>query len=183
MNEAALSILLTMKDEASSKFVNVNKNIHINRVALQQLATSVTYLGATFLGLGIAMDKMNNPFAQSVGHMFMMVGAIASSVGAAAQFIASIGKMVKALQSLHLMQILTQAFSGPVGWASLGVGVAVAGGAMAGYAAYSKSQARVTNNNVTINNAGNVIAERNLANQVRQSIIGTQERNVTSGIR
>jgi hypothetical protein len=183
MNEATLGILLTMEDQATPKMKSFGATLSTNRMAIRELAMGVTYLGATLLGLGIALEKSNSPLAQSVGHMFMMVGGIAAAVGSSIQFISAIAKMVDALKKLQIMQMITQALAGPAGWVTLGVGVAVAG-AVVGATMYERSQKGASQTNVHVTVQGSVIKEKDLAESVRRQVVLTQQRNYnTSGVK
>ena len=59
-----------------------------------------------------------------------------------AMFIRSITLITQALQRLTQAEILQQAFSGPLGWAALGIGAAVTAGAVYGVSKYEKSQSK-----------------------------------------
>ncbi len=184
-DEKKIGIILTMDDQASPKMRGFGTTLSANRMAIRELAMGVTYLGTTFLGLGIALEKSQNPLAQSAGQMFAMVGGIMAAVGSAAHFVYAIGTMVKALKSLQIAQMLTQAFAGPTGWISLGVGAAVAGAAVAGVTMYERSQSRVATqvNNVHVTVQGSVTTERNLVNAIQKGLVIKQQQNNTSGIR
>jgi hypothetical protein len=88
--------------------------------------------------------------------------------------------MIDALKKLQMAQILTQALSGPTGWATLGIGLGVAAGATAGVIAYNKSQEKTTK--VTIENK-TYIDSWQVSRSVRRDIILDQNRNTTSGVK
>ncbi len=182
MNDATVSILLTARDEATPKLQNVSNSVIANKAAFRELAMGVTYLGTTFLGLGIAMEKSKNESTQAVGHFLSMAGGIMTAVGSAAHFVTAVGSMINALNKLRVAEMLTQAFSGPTGWVSLGVGAAVAGATIAGVSAYSKSQEK-TNTNIHIYNQGSVITHKQLVDEIRTGMLQGQERDYVSGLR
>ena len=179
--------------------------------ALRTLASGVGYLGSTFLGLGIAMKQSNNELAQSLGTTLMMSGAVMSSVASAAHFVAAIGKMIKALEALRVQQILTQAFSGPLGWAALAVGAGVATGAIISSSNAAKApEAAPTRQGyqqilsatqmprpaetpagsnsqqsivVNQNISGSVVSERQLVDAVQKGLLEKSSRNYGTGVR
>lgn len=178
---AQLGITLSMTDNATPQMRSFGTTLTSNKAAIRELAMGVTYLGSSFLGLGVALAQSNNPLAKSISQTAIMVGGIMSAVGASVQFISAIAKMVSALRALQIQQMITQAFAGPVGWISLGIGAAVAGGAIAGTAAYSRSQSQVSNR---INIENKVMLDgKQIGSSVRKEIVLTQQRNNTSGIK
>lgn len=184
MNEATLGILITAQDQATPKLQGLQNTLTSNRTAIRELAMGVSYLGTTFLGLGIALQRSNSTMAQSIGNTAIMVGAVMSAIGASAQFVSAIARMVHALKVLNIQQIITQALSGPMGWATLLGGAAIAGGTIAGVAAYSRSQTKAEKQTtVNVKVQGSVVTTRQLGDEVRKQIILNQQRNVTSGIK
>jgi hypothetical protein len=181
MNEATLGILITANDTATPKLQGLQNTLSNNRMAIRELGMGVTYLGTTFLGLGIALQRSNSELGRSVGNTVLMVGAIMSAVGSSIQFISAIAKMIHALRALTAAQILAQAFS-PIGIATLAVGGIIAGVTMASVS--NKAQTAVAKGTtVNVNVQGSVVTARKLADEVRTEIIKTQDRNATSGIR
>ena len=181
MNEASLAIILTAQDQATPQLKNFSTTLTSNKAAIRELAMGVSYLGMTFLGLGIALEKSNNAFGQSVGQMLIMVGSIMSAIGAAAQFVSAVAKMVNALKILNIQQIITQALMGPAGWITLGVGAAVATAAVAGTVAYSRAETK-SEQKVTIENKI-YLDSKQIAGPVRKQFVLNQQQNATSGIR
>jgi hypothetical protein len=179
MNTATLMILLSMQDQATPKLQSFGTVLQKNQVAIRQLGAGVATLGTALLGMSVALKNVNNPMAQSIGNTIQIIGGMMAAVGAAASFIASIGKIKKAIDALIASQILQKALSGPAGWATLAAGLAVAGGVS--YAASQKSSGSTTN--ITNNIQGSVVTEKQLAENVRKQIIAQQSRNVTSGIK
>jgi len=166
---------------------SISQSLAKNKAAFRELAMGVMFLGGSMLGLGVAMSQSNNEVLKSVGNIFMMAGSIMMAVGSSVQFIAAIGKMANALKALRLQQILTQAFAGPAGWASLAVGAAVAGGVVYGMSKYEGAQAKSaggasTVNNVTQHIAGSVVTERQLTDSVQQGLLQKGQRNYGTGV-
>lgn len=212
MNETTLQILLEMRENATTQLKlvgdaikstaadvkgaggsmnqtmgGVDQSLVKNKAALRELASGVMYLGTTFLGLGVAMSQSNNETVKGIGNTIMMVGAFMTAIGSSVQFIAAIGKMINALKVLRIQQILTQAFSGPAGWATLAAGAAVAGGVVYGMSKYESAQTKAaggtTVNNVTQNIAGTVVTERQLADNVQKGLLLKANRSGSTGIR
>lgn len=212
MNETNLAVILEMQDNASPQLkafgdnvkatagtVNaaggqvtttssgIDKSLQKNKAALRELASGVMYLGTTFLGLGVAMSQSNDETIKGIGNTIMMVGAFMTAIGSSVQFIAAIGKMISALKALQIQQILTQAFSGPAGWATLAAGAAIAGGVVYGMSKYQSAATKAaggqTNVNVTQNISGSVVTERQLADNVQKSLLLKQNRNGSTGFR
>lgn len=212
MNDTNLAVVLEMQDSASPQLRafgeqvkttaanvktaggtmnttmgGVDTTLAKNKMALRELASGVMYLGGTFLALGVAMSSSNNETVKSIGNTVMMVGAFMTAIGSSVQFIAAISKMINALKALQIQQILTQAFSGPAGWATLAAGAAIAGGVVYGVSKYSSAQSKASgttvNNNVTQNIAGSVVTERQLTDNVHKGLLLKQNRAGSTGIK
>jgi hypothetical protein len=213
MNDTNLAVVLEMQDSASPQLRafgeqvkataanvktaggtmnttmgGVDTTLAKNKMALRELASGVMYLGGTFLALGVAMSSSNNETVKSIGNTVMMVGAFMTAIGSSVQFIAAISKMINALKALQIQQILTQAFSGPAGWATLVAGAAIAGGVVYGVSKYSSAANKASggttvNNNVTQNIAGSVVTERQLTDNVHKGLLLKQARAGTTGIK
>ena len=212
MNDTNLAVVLEMQDNASPQLRafgeqvkatagnvrtaggtmnttmgGVYQTLSKNKTALRELASGVMYLGGTFLVLGVAMSSSNDQTVKNIGNTVMMVGAFMTAIGSSVQFIAAIGKMVHALKALQIQQILTQAFSGPAGWATLAAGAAVAGGVVYGVSKYSSAQTKAasgtTNYNVTQNIGGSVITERQMTDNVHKGLLIKGQRSGSTGIK
>jgi hypothetical protein len=150
-----------------------------NRTALRQLASGMTMVGTTALTMGIALKSSKNEMVSGIGNTVMMAGALMTAVGSSVQFISAISKMVAALKSLAISEAIVKAFQGPTGWVALGVGAAVAGGAVAGINAMSKSETKA---NITINNQIKLDGKQ-ITQAVRTQTVVIQQQNNTSGYR
>ena len=177
-----------------------------SKEAVRELGMGLGFLGASFLSMGVMLKSSQNTMGQSVGNILVMVGGMMSAVSASVQFISAIAKMASALKVLNLQLIITQALSGPAGWAILGVGAMVAIGATAGITAISRSQPKAPlgaeigttrglgttavmpqreqtgEQHITIENKINLDG-RQIGESVRQQIFLAQQRNNTSGIK
>jgi len=213
MNETNMTVLLQMRDQASPQIQafgqttkqtmadirrqnqatidnmqGVGAQIVANKEAYAELSAGVRYMGTTFLALGVAMQSSNNEMIKSMGNTVMMAGAIMTVVGSAAGFVDAIGKMVKALRALQIQRMLTQAFSGPAGWITLGAGAAVAGGVLYATSRQEGSapaRPTGTNNNITVNQTvnGSVVTERQLTTNVQEGLLRKQQQSYSTGIR
>ena len=169
--------------QMSTSMGGVGQSLVNNKQAMMEMSSGVRYLGTTFLALGLAMQSSNNETIRSIGSMLTMVGAIATVVGSAAGFVGAIGQMTTALKALNIQRIIGAAFSGPVGWAVLGVGAAAAIGTVAVVSARSRGErdkpAIVVNNNVQ----GSIYSRDELGKLTMETIVKAQDRNGTSGVR
>ncbi|MCK9599853.1 MAG: hypothetical protein M0R06_12490 [Sphaerochaeta sp.] len=171
-SEAIVTIVMKMRDEATKELQKFGANVVKNRQALQQLATGATTVGVSFIALGSVLKDINNPLAQTVGGVLSLVGGILAFIGTAGMFISAIGKIIAAMRSLAIIQTIVKALSGPVGWAQIGIGLAVAGAATAGiYAMTRGSGGGGGGGGVTINTAavmGNQQQARQLAHDIQR---------------
>ena len=212
MNETNMKVMLEMRDNATPQLRafgdtvkqtastvrtssttmgdsigGVSNSLVSNKQAFMEMSSGVRYMGTTFLALGVAMSTSNNETLKGIGNMVMMTGAIMTVVGSAAGFIGAIGQMVNALKALRVAQILTQAFSGPAGWATLAIGAGVAGAAVYGASRMNAGPSVNPNaqQSITINQhiAGTVVSERQLTDNVQKGLLLKGQRNSTTGIR
>jgi hypothetical protein len=179
-----LNVIIRADDQFSVPLKRVHTSLSTNLTATRQLAMGVTHLGMTFMSMGFMLKNTKTALGETIGGTLMFVGSIATAIGASLQFILAIGKMVKALRALQIQQILTQAFSGPAGWAMLAGGVAVAGLTIAATnAKVAKQTSPRTGNTVNVTVMGSVATEQKISDSVRKGILASQDRNSTSGIK
>ncbi len=170
-SEAIVTIVMKMRDEASKQLSAFGNNVVKNRQALRELATGATTVGVSFIALGAALKGINNPMAQTASNLLLIVGGVLSFIGTAGSFISAIGKIINSLKSLAIVQTIVKALSGPVGWAQIGIGLAVAGAATAGIYAMTRSSGGGGSGggNVTINTAA-VMGNQQQARQLSRDI-------------
>ncbi len=178
MTATEVSILVSMQDQATPQMANLGKVLTQNRAAFRELAMGVSMLGISFMSMGVALKQVNNPLVQTIGSTLTMAGAVMTAIGTTVQFISAISRTVDALKKLAVAEAVVKAFQGPAGWVTLGIGTAVAVGAVAGIKAMTKTE------NITINNhiQGSVVTDKQIAETVRKQVVLTQQRNATSGI-
>ena len=172
-SEAIVTIVMKMRDEATKELQKFSQNVVKNRQALRELATGATTVGVSFIALGSVLKEINNPLAQTVGGVLSLVGGVLAFIGTAGMFISAIGKIVNAMKSLAIIQTIVKALSGPVGWAQIGIGLAVAGAATAGIYAMTRGSGGGGSGSggVTINTAavmGNQQQARQLAHDIQR---------------
>lgn len=150
---AELAILLTLQDSATPQLQEFQKTVATttaevksstttiseHSTAIRQLGMGLNYLGATALSAGIALAQTKNSTAQAVGQMLVFSGAIMASVGSAIQLVSSVGRIVRALQELAVMQTIVNALSGPLGWIVIIAAIGAAALAFVGLSASAKA--------------------------------------------
>jgi len=151
MSEAALGIAVNSTGSeglsdtlggAGTASTNLASTLVSNKTAITQLTRGMMQLGTSTLMVGFALKESHNQLESNIGSYVMLAGGIMSAIGSAAMFIRSITQITQALQRLTQAEILQQAFSGPMGWAALGIGAAVTAGAVYGVSKYEKSQSK-----------------------------------------
>ena len=198
MNDTTLGIIVNMKENVTSTTKGVNQSMGSlsdtmadNRMKMRELGMGVSYMSMTMLGLGVAMQQTNNQFLKTTGSTLAWIGGIGMGISGAVQFISAISKVIDALKSLQIAEMLSQAFSGPAGWAMLLGGAAVAGGIYYGVTRSQSAEAKVaksdakstTVNNITIHNQGSLYAQQDLISDIQKGLIQTQQRTSTTGIK
>jgi len=181
-NEATLGILIQANDQATPKLTGLGNTLSENKMAIRELAMGVSFLGVSFASMGIMLKGTNSELGKGIGNTLLMTGAIMTAIGSTVQFISAIAKVVDALRKLAVMEAIVKAFQGPAGWAMLGIGAAVATGAVAGISAMGRGEKRAAVN-ITNNIQGSVVTDKQIADTIRRELVKTQQRNNTSGIR
>ncbi len=169
-------------EKVQSKLASTSRQ---SMASMRQLASSVTYLGTAFVGMGASLQQSDNATVKQVGSLMMMVGGIASAIGSSVQFVSSIGRMVKALNQLRNAQILAQAFSGPMGWGSLLVGAGIIGGTLGLSKLASSSNSKLASSsksNAPVNIIVSADAQK-MGISARRDTYRYQDRNANSGYR
>lgn len=181
--EAAVTVVMRMRDEASQGMQTFGKNTQQAQIESIQLNSALTAMGSALTGVGSLLNQLDSPMAKVAATTITTAGAILSTASAITQALPYIKQLTSSLRNLAVAQAIVKALSGPAGWLTLGAGLAVGGAAAYGITRTMQPAARPTG--VTVNNyvQGSVVTERQLNNTTRRSIVLNQSRNATSGIR
>jgi len=131
-NEAATTIVLRMRDEASAGMQQFGNTTQEARLQSIEFNAALTAMGSALTAVGSLLNQIDNPAAKAAATFITTAGAILATTSAIIQVIPYIRQLITWLRSLAVAQAIIQALSGPAGWATLGIGVAVAGAATAG---------------------------------------------------
>lgn len=147
MQEAAVTIVARMRDEASGQMQQFGKTLETSALKAQDLRMTLMATGSALVAIGSLMNKIESPAAKMASNFFLVGGAILSSASAIMQAIPRIISLINTLRSLAVVQSIVAALSGPLGWAKLAGAVAVGVGAYAATTAamggYSSSTKQV----------------------------------------
>jgi len=121
-----------MRDEASAQMTNFAQTTEQATLASLDFSMTLTAVGGALTAVGALVNQIDNPTAKLAATFFMTGGAIMTTTSAIIQMIPYIRSLITWLRGLAVTQALVKALSGPVGWAQLGVGLAIAGAATAG---------------------------------------------------
>jgi len=175
-------VVMTLDDsKATPQLMRFTAAVKQNQTAVSDLAMGATFMGTAFLGMGAALERSDSQMLKSIGNMVNMVGGVMAFVGSTTMFIFAVSKMVESLRQLQIMQIITQALSGPKGWAVLAAGAGVAAAGVYGVSRLTKGagvpQAAAGPTSVIVNVAGSVTTERKLVDAVQEGLAKTGQRN------
>ena len=151
-DEAATTIVLKMRDEASQKMSNFGDTTQAVTLESLQLQVALTAVGGALSALGGILGMIDNPAAKAAQTFLMFSGALFSTAAAIGTAIPVIKSLLGSLRSLAIIQTIVKALQGPVGWAQIGIGLGIAGVATAGIIAmsggFSGGGGRTTNINI-----------------------------------
>lgn len=178
MQDATLGISLQMtSDTASPAMKSFTNTLTDNKSAIRELSMGTMMLGGSLLAMGVALKGTNSTLGQSVGQILMMVGSVTTAIGSAVRFISEIDKIVDGLHKLAESEIIVQALTNPL--LPL-LGIAVAGGAIAGLSALQKNEAKTT---IAVTSPPIYLNSKPISDAVRADIVKVQQRNPNSGIK
>lgn len=173
MNEAAVTIVTRMRDEASQKMKGMGQTMQNTQQQAFQFNLMLTTLGSAMSALGGLLGQIDSPLAKQAQKWFAIGAAVFLSISAISQVINIMKPLIATLRQLAVVQAIVQALSGPGGWLTLGVGLALAGGATAAIVGmtggFSRGGGGTTN--VNINTAavmGNEQQARELARSIQR---------------
>lgn len=131
-NEAATTIVLRMRDEASASMQNFGQETTEARLASLEFNSALTAMGGALTAVGSLVGQLGGENAKMAATFITTAGAILTTTSAIIQSIPYIRQMITWIRNLAIAQAVLRALSGPAGWVTLGVGLAVAGAATAG---------------------------------------------------
>lgn len=179
-NEAGVTVVLRMRDEASSQMESFGQTTQAAQIEALQMNVALTAMGSAFTAVGSLVGQLDNPVAKMASNFLMTGGAIMTTTSAVIMMLPYIRQLIAHLRNLAVAQAIVRALSGPAGW----IGLGLAAGAGIGIAVATRGggggvSTTVVNNNIQ----GSVITERELGEISRREIVKGQDRNDTSGIR
>ena len=133
--EAATTIVLRMRDEASDQMSTFSNTTQQAEIQSLQLNAALTAMGGALTAVGALLGQLDSPLAKTASTFLTTGGAILMTVAAIGTMLPYIRTLVTSLRTLAIAQALVAALSGPVGWARLGIGLGVAAVATAGIVA------------------------------------------------
>ncbi len=151
MDEAIVTIVAKMRDEASPAMKNLGTQTQSTDMAMRDFRMSLVAVGSALTAVGSLVGKMDNPVAKMASNWLLTAGAIMSTVSAILWMIPNIQKLIAALRSMAIAQAIVKALSGPVGWAQLGIGLGVAAVATAGIMAATGAFSENKSSSPTVN--------------------------------
>lgn len=179
-NEAGVTVVLRMRDEASAQMEHFGDTTQQAQIASLQMNMALTAMGSAFTAVGSLVGQLDNPVADMAANFLMTAGAIMTTTSAVIMMLPYLRQLTAQLRNVAIAQAVVRALSGPVGWIGLGLAAGAGVGiALATRGGGGASQVTVVNNNIQ----GSVITERELGDITRREIIKAQERNATSGIK
>lgn len=170
-NEAATTIVLRMRDEASANMENFGQTTQQAQIQSLQLNAALTATGGALSAMGSLLGQMENPLAKTAATFLQTGGAILMTVAAIGTMLPYIRNLVTALRTLAVAQTIVAALTGPVGWAKIGIGLGVAAAATAGIVGMTGGFSRGAGTTVNINTqafVGNDANARDFASKVQR---------------
>lgn len=177
-NEAIVTIVAKMRDEASPKMKDLAKNTKDTETNAVSTRIALVAMGSAVSMVGSLIGRIDDPMAKLVSDILMFSGAILSSVAAIVHMIPFIKSMIDQLRNLAVAQAIVKAFQGPGGWAALAIGAGVGAGAAA---LINRATSGGGNEGTLVNKIyldGNQIGESS-----RRYSLGKADQNNTSGVK
>ena len=134
-SEVSTVMVLRMRDEASAQLTNFASTTEQATLASLNFSMTLTAVGGALTAVGALVNQIDNPTAKLAATFLMTGGAIMTTTSAIIQMVPYIRTLITSLRALAITQAIVKALSGPVGWAQLGIGLAVAGAATTGIVA------------------------------------------------
>jgi len=131
-DEVSTVMVLRMRDEASAQMKQFAGTTQEAALASLDFKMTLTAVGGALTAVGALVNQIDNPTAKLAATFLMTGGAIMTTASAILQMIGPVKQLITWLRTLAVTQAIVKALSGPVGWAQIGIGLAVAGAATAG---------------------------------------------------
>ena len=171
-DEAAVNLIMRMRDEASDDIANLGTNMAQTEMQAFQFNLALTSIGASLSAVGSLVNQLDNPVAKMGATFLMTAGAMMTTVSAIIQMMPYLRGLVTMLRSVAVAQAIVAALTGPVGWARIGIGLGVAAAATAGIVAMTGGFSR-GGSTVNINNPvlmGDAATAKQLSRMVKRNI-------------
>ena len=180
-DEVSTVMVLRMRDEASSQMKQFAGTTQEAALASMDFKMTLTAVGGALTAVGALVNQIDNPTAKLAATFLMTGGAIMTTASAILQMIGPIKTLVTWLKTLAITQAIVKALSGPVGWAQLGIGLAVAGAATAGIMAMTGGFSGGGTTNVNIQGGPLVMSNDSDMRKFGAAISETQRREQRTG--
>lgn len=157
---------------ASSQLTSLTTTTEQATLASLNFQMTLTAVGSALTAVGALVGQLESPTAKMAATWLMTAGAMMTTVSAIIAMLPFIRNLITSLRALAITQAIVKALSGPVGWAQLGIGLAIAGAATAGiYAMTGGFGGRTTTVNIQ---GGPLIMEndaqmRRFANEITEA--------------
>lgn len=179
-NEAATTITLRMRDEASAQMQQFGETTTEARIQSLEMTTALTAMGSALTAVGSLINQIDSPAAKMAATFITTAGAIMSTTAAIMMALPYIRQMITWLRNLAVVQSVVAALSGPIGWGKLaiGLGLAAAGtaavyGMTGGFGGGGRTQVVNVNSQAF---AGNEAEARKFGSRINR--FGEQEQSI-----
>jgi len=168
-DEAAVAVVMRMRDEASADLANLGGTMAQTEMQAFQMNLALTSIGSSLTAVGSLVNQLDNPIAKMGATFLMTAGAMMTTVSAIIQMLPYLRSLVTMLRSVAVAQAIVAALTGPVGWARIGIGLGVAAAATAGIVGMTGGFSGGGTTNVNIN-AGVLMADSTQAKQLSRMV-------------
>jgi hypothetical protein len=131
-NEATVTIVAKMRDEATEEMAELGQTTAQTTQEAFNFQLALTAAGSALTAVGSLINQIDNPMAKMGANFLMITGAVMSTSAAILVMIPYIKQLITWLRALAVVQTIVAALTGPLGWARIAAGLAIAGGAAAG---------------------------------------------------
>jgi predicted aconitase with swiveling domain len=138
-DEASITIVARMRDEASQKMKVMGQNVQQTAFSMQAFQQTLTATGGALTAVGSLMNMVGGEAGKTAAIFVTTAGAILSTTGAILSALPMIRSLTTTLRGLAIVQAVVAALSGPIGWGKLAIGLGLAAGATAGIIALTRA--------------------------------------------